>query len=56
MAEFLMLGILYADPGSGTLIWQFLAAAGFGLLFYTKVIIRKIRSHIGTRERDAEKD
>ena len=51
-----MFGIYYADPGSGTLIWQFLAAAGFGLLFYTKVIIRKIRSYIGTRERSGGKD
>lgn len=49
-------GILYADPGSGTLIWQLLAAAGFGLLFYTKVVVRKIRVYFGTRERGAEKD
>ena len=37
----------YADPGSGTLIWQLLAAAGFGLMFYSKVIVRKIRILLG---------
>lgn len=50
------LGTFYADPGSGTLIWQLLAAAGFGLLFYARVIIRKIRAVIGTRDKADDKD
>jgi hypothetical protein len=29
----------YADPGSGTLIWQMLLAASFGIMFYLRRII-----------------
>ncbi|PWT87784.1 MAG: hypothetical protein C5B55_14225 [Blastocatellia bacterium] len=35
--------LAYADPGSGMLIWQLATAAVLGLLFYTKVVFRKIR-------------
>ena len=39
-----MFGILYADPGSGMLMWQLIAAAGLGLLFYARTIFRRIRN------------
>ena len=29
----------YTDPGSGTLIWQMLLAASFGIMFYLRRII-----------------
>jgi uncharacterized membrane protein YbhN (UPF0104 family) len=29
----------YADPGSGTLIWQILLAASFGVMFYMRRMI-----------------
>ena len=29
----------YADPGSGTLIWQILLAASFGVMFYLRRMI-----------------
>ena len=35
--------LLYADPGTGTFILQLLAAALFGLMFYIRIIIRKIK-------------
>lgn len=41
----------YADPGSGTLIWQLFAAGFVGLLFY----VRKFTSWFKGRKRD-EKD
>jgi hypothetical protein len=37
----------YVDPGSGTLIWQILLAASFGVMFYLRRIIgwvRRLRS------------
>jgi hypothetical protein len=33
----------YADPGSGTLIWQMVLAASFGVMFYARRIIRWFR-------------
>ncbi|MFY9611627.1 MAG: hypothetical protein WAU45_23815 [Blastocatellia bacterium] len=33
----------YADPGSGTLIWQILLAASFGVMFYLRRIIGWLR-------------
>jgi hypothetical protein len=39
---------LYADPGSGMLLWQLITAAALGLLFYARTIVRKIRTMIGT--------
>ena len=40
--------LLYADPGSGTLIWQLVLAAVFGGLFY----VRKVKDLIVQRRRD----
>jgi len=34
----------YADPGSGTLIWQMILAASFGVMFYARRIIAWFRS------------
>ncbi len=33
----------YTDPGSGTLIWQMLLAASFGVMFYLRRIISWFR-------------
>ena len=33
----------YTDPGSGTLIWQMLLAASFGILFYLRRMMRWFR-------------
>lgn len=35
--------LLYADPGSGMLIWQLATAAALGLMFYARTFLRKIR-------------
>jgi len=43
--------LLYTDPGSGTLILQLLAAALFGLLFYLRFFIRRVK---GIFKRDGE--
>lgn len=42
--------LLYADPGSGMLIWQLVTAAGLGVLFYAKTILRKIRLLLRARK------
>ena len=37
----------YTDPGSGTLIWQMLLAAAFGLMFYVRRLVgwvQRVRS------------
>ena len=44
------LAFLYADPGSGMLIWQLATAAGIGLLFYARTFLRKIRLLRQSRE------
>jgi hypothetical protein len=51
---FVQFVLLYADPGSGMLLWQLFTAAALGLLFYGRTIVRKIRMLIGrsTSERD----
>jgi hypothetical protein len=41
---------VYADPGSGMLLWQLITAAALGLLFYARTIVRKIRGLIGSSE------
>ncbi|HSB28090.1 MAG TPA: hypothetical protein VLE19_09545 [Pyrinomonadaceae bacterium] len=46
--------LLYADPGSGMLIWQLITAAALGLLFYARTIFRKIRDLIGNGRTDEE--
>ena len=33
----------YTDPGSGTLIWQILLGASFGVMFYLRRIIGWVR-------------
>lgn len=33
----------YTDPGSGTLIWQILLAASFGVMFYLRKMISWVR-------------
>ena len=35
--------LLYADPGSGILIWQLVTAGALGLMFYARTILRRIR-------------
>ena len=35
------LAFLYADPGSGALLWQLLIAAFVGALFYARLFIRR---------------
>jgi hypothetical protein len=41
--------LLYGDPGSGSLIWQLLLAAVFGLIFYVRYYTRRVREAIRTR-------
>jgi hypothetical protein len=41
----------YADPGSGTLIWQMILAASFGVMFYARRIIGWFRRPKTGRER-----
>lgn len=40
----------YTDPGTGTLIWQMLLAASFGVMFYLRRILTWVRK---LRARDA---
>jgi len=42
----------YTDPGSGVLIWQMLAAAFFGLMFYLRRIIGWVR-RVARRKEEA---
>jgi hypothetical protein len=42
--------LLYADPGSGLLLWQLATAAALGFMFYFRTILRKIRSLRRSRE------
>lgn len=37
----------YLDPGTGSMILQGLAAAFFGLLFFSKRIIASVKSYLG---------
>ena len=46
--------LLYADPGSGMLIWQMVTAAFLGLLFQVKNIVRRIRSARRTSQANAD--
>lgn len=41
--------VIYADPGSGMLIWQLITAAFLGFLFYFKHILRKARAILGRK-------
>jgi hypothetical protein len=42
--------LLYTDPGSGTLILQLLAAGLFGLLFYLRYFIRRVKGFFLKRD------
>ncbi|MGH9610801.1 MAG: hypothetical protein ACRD34_14140 [Bryobacteraceae bacterium] len=42
----------YIDPGTGALIWQSIAAAFIGGLFYFRKIIAKIKSFKIRKEKD----
>ena len=41
----------YADPGTGAMLWQLLAAAAVGIMFY----IRKITSWFRAKKKDSDK-
>ncbi len=40
-----MLAMLYADPGSGALLWQLIGSFFIGLLFYVRRIAAWISPH-----------
>ena len=42
----------YTDPGTGTLIWQLLAAAGVGSMFYFRRIFTWIKSKFKRKEKE----
>jgi len=44
----------YVDPGAGLLLWQMLAAAFAGFLFYVGKIVSKIRGKGKKSDRDGE--
>jgi hypothetical protein len=39
----------YVDPGSGAMVWQVLAAAIIGSLFYVRKVVSWVRDHLGFR-------
>jgi hypothetical protein len=47
---------LYADPGSGALIWQLLVASFVGGLFYIRTFIRKITAKMSSRRSREQSD
>jgi hypothetical protein len=42
----------YADPGSGTLIWQLLVGASVGVIFYGRLLWRRIVGRFQNPQRD----
>ncbi len=48
--QFHLTTLLYADPGSGILIWQLATAGVLGLMFYAKTILRRIRELTRSRQ------
>jgi hypothetical protein len=49
--------MLYTDPGSGILLWQFLAAGAVGAMFYVRKIIaffRRKPSELKTEQQQIE--
>ena len=44
--------MLYADPGSGAMIWQLLLAFFFGATFYFSRLKGWLRSRVGERKDD----
>ena len=45
--SFAFIYLLYTDPGSGTLVWQLLLAAFFGVMFY----FRRFRDFLSRRRK-----
>ena len=39
----------YVDPGSGAMVWQMLAAAAIGSLFYVRKVFTWVRDHLSSR-------
>jgi hypothetical protein len=39
----------YVDPGSGAMLWQILAAAVIGSLFYVRKVFTWVRGHLSFR-------
>ena len=39
----------YVDPGSGAMLWQILAAAVIGSLFYVRKVFTWVRDHMSFR-------
>jgi hypothetical protein len=50
------LAFLYADPGSGALVWQLLVASFVGGLFYIRSFIRKIAAKMSDRRSREQSD
>ena len=48
--------LAYADPGSGTLIWQLATASLLGLLFYARTFWQKIRLLVRPSQVDQDED
>ena len=44
----------YTDPGSGTLIWQMLLAASFGVMFYLRRITGWLRGLKARKEKTSQ--
>jgi hypothetical protein len=46
--------LLYGDPGSGSLVWQLLLAAFFGVVFYVRFYARKFKDTMSLRGGDKQ--
>jgi len=49
-----LLVFLYADPGSGMLIWQLLTALFLGSVFHIRTISRRIREAVKNRRESSD--
>lgn len=45
-SSFRCLLFLYTDPGSGALVWQLVLASIIGGAFYTRLVIRRLKSRL----------
>ena len=43
---------LYADPGSGALIWQLLVGAMVGLAFYFRIFYQRLKGAVSRKTDD----